>query len=204
MPTDKQQKIDGWISVTEVLDSFIPKGLLDWYLKTGKKEAKRLSTVALKIGSRVDELISQDVRSGSYKISSKDPIEVKNCLEAWESFKTDFNPSFKGCQIEVKDDESKIIGHIDLVQDRIIDVKCASSIKDNYWIQVSKYHQMFGRDVFYPPAILRLDKNLATYQYLTAEQAKVDVNQCIRVFDGLLEVYRFYNPPSAVEEVVNE
>ena len=80
MPTTDLEKETGWLSVTEVLDYFIPKGLLDWYLKTGKKEAKRLSTVALKIGSRVDELIQEDITKGSYKLSSKDSIDVKNCI----------------------------------------------------------------------------------------------------------------------------
>ena len=54
MPTSTTEKEAGWVSVTEVLDTFIPKGLLAWYLKTGAKEAKRLSTVAMKIGNRVD------------------------------------------------------------------------------------------------------------------------------------------------------
>lgn len=206
MPTSQEQREDGWVSVTEVLDTFIPKGLLSWYLKTGAKEAKRLSAVALKIGGRVDELIQQDVTKGSYKLTPKDPIEVKNCMEAWEAFKRDFQPKIRTCQVEVRDSSKKVVGHIDLIIDRVVDVKCSSSIKDNYWIQVCKYDDCHDEALIElkAPAILRLDKNLATYQYMTATQAKIDCEQCVRVFDGLLEAYRFYNPPKAVKEVVNE
>lgn len=200
MPTSKEQALDGWVSVTEVLDTFIPKQLLGWYLKTGAKEAKRLSTVAMKIGSRVDRLIQEDVTNGSYKMTAKDPIEVKNCMEAWEAFKRDFQPVIKECQVEVKDEENKVIGHIDIITDRVIDVKCASSIKQNYWVQVAKYSLMYYFSLE-EPAILRLDKNLATYEFKKASQAKISLAQCSRVFDGLLEAHRFYNVPKAQEDV---
>lgn len=193
MPTTPEQKADNWLSVTEVLDTFIPKGLLDWYMKTGARESKRLSTVAMKIGSRVDELIQEDINKGSYKLSSKDPIEVKNCMDAWMKFKNDYNPKIQGSQIEVKSDAYKIVGHIDLVMDnRIVDVKCASSIKPNYWLQVAAYETMYDGEVE-GLAILRLDKNLGTYQYMTHEQAKVNWTECVEVFDGLLKAHRFYN-----------
>lgn len=201
MPTTKEQKAYGWLSVTEVLDSFIPKGLLSWYLKTGAKEAKRLSTVAMKIGRRVDELICEDVKTGSYKLSAKDPIEVKNCMEAWEAFKRDYQPNITDCQVEVKSPDEKLIGHIDLVlNNRVTDIKCASSIKDNYWLQTGKYEAMY----LLPTdglAILRLDKNLATYQYMTHEQAQVDPVECVRVFDGLFSAYKYYHPKDEKENV---
>src|SRR3990167_8224078 len=137
MPCTEQEKLEGWVSVTTVLDAFIPKGLLAWYLKTGAKEAKRISTTAMNIGSRVDQLIQEDIVKGSYKFSSKDSIEVKNCMQAWEKFKSDYSPKIKAVQVEVKSDNQKLVGHIDLIMDEmIVDIKCASSIKDNYWLQV--------------------------------------------------------------------
>ena len=199
MPTNKEEREAGWVSVTEVLDAFIPKGLLDWYLRTGKKEAKRLGTIAMKIGSRVDELIQQDV-AGGYKLSSKDPIEVKNCIEAWESFKRDYCPVVKATQVRLVDGFSKVVGNADIVTDNtIIDVKCSTSIRDNYWLQVAKYYEMLDVDMFptvCKTAILRLDKNLGTYEYKIGK----NVSQCQRVFDGLLEAYRFYNAPKEQEE----
>ena len=200
MPTNAEEKAEGWVSVTEVLDAFIPKGLLDWYLKTGKKEAKRLSTVAMKIGSRVDELIQQDIQTGTFKYNSKDTIEVHNCMEAWKQFKTDYSPKIEAVQVEVRDEYQKIVGHIDLIMnDRIVDVKCASSIKPNYWLQTAAYCEMYPKDVD-GLAILRLDKNLATYQYMTHEQAKVNWTECIDTFDGLLKAFRYYNRPKADKE----
>jgi len=202
MPTNAEQKAEGWLSVTEVLDAFIPKGLLAWYLKTGAKEAKRLSTIALKIGSRVDELIQDDVLGGGYKLSQKDSIEVKNCMEAWEAFKRDYQPKITATQVEVMSPSEKLIGHIDLIlNNMVVDVKCASSIKPNYWIQVAAYEMMLEQDID-GLAILRLDKNLGTYQFLTHEQAKVNWTECVDTFNGLLTAYRFYNRPKANQEDV--
>lgn len=198
MPTSIEQKEAGWISVTEVLDAFIPKGLLDWYLKTGKKEAKRLSNIAMKIGSRVDELIQQDIMTGTFKYSTKDGIEIHNCMEAWKQFKQDYQPKFEAIQKEVV--SGQLVGHIDLIMNnRVVDVKCASSIKPNYWLQVAVYRDMY-QEVTEGTAILRLDKNLGTYQYMTNEQAKIDNNECVRVFNGLLSAYRYYNPQRGTEE----
>lgn len=202
MPTTPEQKLDGWLSVTEVLDAFIPKGLLDWYLKTGKTEAKRLSTIALKIGSRVDSLIQEDVLKGSYKLSAKDSIEVKNCMEAWKQFKSDYQPVITSVQQEVKSDAQKLVGHIDLIFGAtVVDVKCASSIKDNYWLQTAKYSDLLEVDTD-GIAILRLDKNLGTYQFIRKEQSVV--NDLVKVYDGLLGAYRYYHPPTAIKEIVNE
>lgn len=201
MPVTAEQRLEGYVSVTEVLDAFIPKGLLGWYLKTGAKEAKRLSTVALKIGSRVDELIQEDINKGNYKLSPKDSIEVKNCMEAWKQFKQDYQPTITGTQVEVKLEDQKIVGHIDLIYgNHIVDVKCASSIKQNYWLQVAKYSDMYE----YPKgiSILRLDKSLGIYQFV--ENPPIPKEELVKIFDGLLEAYRFYNPPKAVQEVVNE
>lgn len=201
MPTSAQEKLDGWLSVTEVLDAFIPKGLLDWYLKTGKKEAKRLSTVAMKIGSRVDELIQEDVKFGSYKLTSKDSIEVKNCMEAWKQFKADYMPNVSAAQLAVFDEVNKLVGHIDLIiNGMVVDVKCASSIKPNYWLQVSTYASMLKVDCD-GVAILRLDKNLGTYQFMIDKQAKINWLGCVGVFYGLLSAYRYYNAPKEQEEV---
>ena len=191
MPTTAEQKAQGWLSVTEVLDAFIPKGLLDWYLRTGKAEAKKISTIAMKIGTRVDELIQDDVLKGSYKLSAKDPIEVKNCMDAWVKFKSDYSPNIKAVQIEVKDDIHKLIGHIDLIMDNmVVDIKCASSIKANYWLQVAKYSQMYGAD-FKEVAIIRLDKNLGTYEFVKCSR----LHRLVEVYDGLLSAYRYYNAP---------
>lgn len=53
------------IRVTQILDFFKPPYLVDWYIKVGKREARRLGTVAKKIGTRVHDLIEQDPTKGS-------------------------------------------------------------------------------------------------------------------------------------------
>lgn len=154
----------------------------------------------MKIGSRVDELIQEDVLRGSYKLSSKDSIEVKNCMEAWKQFKADYQPNITATQVEVKSEADRLIGHIDLILNNlVVDVKCASSIKPNYWLQVAAYESMLEQDCD-GLAILRLDKNLATYQFVTHEQAKVNWTECVDTFGGLLTAYRYYNRPKANEE----
>jgi hypothetical protein len=179
----------------------MPKNLLAWYLKTGAREAKRISTVAMKIGNRVDELIQEDVREGKYSLSNNDSLEVKNCMEAWEKFKNDYKPNITNVQVELKDQAKKIIGHLDLVIDnKIVDVKCASSIKPNYWLQLAAYVSMFPCDNS-EFAILRFDKSLGTYQFVNNKALGLKYNYLIRVFDGLLEAYRFYNnKPKGLEE----
>ncbi len=198
MPSTEEQKLDGWLSVTEILDYFNVPELVAWKVRVGAKEAKRVSTIALKIGTRVDELIQDDINFGKYKIISKDSVEVANCMKAWEDFKRDYSPIIEASQVELKDEVNKVIGHFDLITDRIIDIKCASSIKPAYWLQTAKYSQMHGKGL--GTAILRLDKNLACYQFITNEQAKYSVKDCVKVFDGLTEAYRFYNRPKADKE----
>lgn len=199
MPTTNQEKLDGYVSVTEVLDYFQVPELVAWKLRVGAVEAKKISTIAMKIGSRVDALIQEDVANGSYKLTAKDPIEVQNCMKAWEAFKNDYSPKISITQQVLKDYDLGVIGHLDLLTDRIVDVKCASSIKPSYWIQTAKYSDMHSKGVL-GTAILRLDKNLGVYQYLTNEQAGYSVKDCIAVFDGLIKAYRFYNRPKGSEE----
>lgn len=196
MPTSVEQKNEGWVSVTEVLGFFIPKALLDWYLKTGKANAKKIGTIAMKIGSRVDDLIQEDITKGAYKLSKNDGIEVRNCMKAWEQFKQDYQPDIKRCQVEVRDEEKKVIGHIDLIWNGVVDVKCASSIKANYWLQTAKYKEM--GEIEGGIHILRLDKNLAIYEFKS--KCTDEAYQLAQVFDGLLSAYRFYEPKAQKEE----
>lgn len=189
LPTSIEQKNAGWLSVTEVLDFFIPKALLDWYLKTGKANAKKIGTIAMKIGSRVDDLIQEDITNGAYKLSKNDGIEVRNCMKAWEQFKQDYQPDIKRCQVEVMDEEKKVIGHIDLIWNGVVDVKCASSIKANYWLQTAKYRNM--GNIEGGIHILRLDKNLAIYEFKS--KGEEEANYLAKVFDGLLQAHRYYN-----------
>lgn len=195
MPTSPELKAQGWVSVTEGLDYFQEPGLVDWKIKVGKKEAKRISTCAMKIGTRVHELVYQEWKEMRYKLSSKDSVEVKNCMQAWEQFKEDYQPIIQTMETELKDEENKVIGHRDMVitfpgtnDIFTVDLKTSSGIKPKHWLQVAKYHHMdyncggIG--------ILRLDKNLGVYEW----QTKFEDNEELNVFNSLITVYRFFNP----------
>ena len=72
----------------------------------------------------------------------------------------------------------------------------APAFWDNYWLQVCQYDKMINNPFLLEPAILRLDKNLATYEYKICQ----NVDECREVFSGLLTAYRFYNKPKGQEE----
>lgn len=194
MPTNKQEKLDGYVSVTEVIGFFIPKKLLDWYLKTGKKEANRIGKEAMKIGSLVDEKIQHHINTQEIE-KEFESQEIANCMKAWYDFDNDYCIKFV-TQIEVKDEVNKIVGHIDLLSDdTLVDIKCAGSIKDNYWLQVAEYNSMLSEP---RPniGILRLDKNLGCYQYVVRQ----DWRELQKIFSGLHDAYRYYNPSKAEEK----
>jgi hypothetical protein len=159
-------------------------------VRTGAKEAKRVSTVATKIGTRVHELIEQDFLGKPIKFTSKDPDDVKNCIEGYNKWKEDFGFRIEEMEKEVLDSEAKVMGHYDIFgESTLVDIKTSSRINPKMWLQVNKYAQMRGgcNNV----AILRLDKNLGIYEF---EKRAVD-GRCIEVFDAMLKTYRYFNDP---------
>lgn len=207
MPTTIEEKLTGWVSVTEVLDYFQEPRLVEWKVKVGKREAKRLSTVAMKIGTRVHELIYQDWKcSGSGQVFKKsDSIEVRNCMQGWKQFKADYKPEILMMETELKQERLKIVGHRDMLvkvgeKFVILDLKTSSFIQQKHWLQVGKYADIDfeGKDLI---GILRLDKNLGIYEYKT----KSDFLTYSILFNGLLINYRFFNqtPMGSTKEVAN-
>lgn len=188
MPATKEEMAKGWVSVTQVLGYFQEPKLVDWKVKTGAKEAKRISTVAMKIGNRVDELVKLDLEGGKIKLSSKDPVEVKSCLEAFGKWKADYEPKLVKAGEVLRNESLMLQGEYDLLLEpsTIIDIKCSSSIKPSYWLQTAMYAFMLGGcDKI---GVLRLDKNLGIYEYQTRDY---DPN-LVEVFLGLLNTYRFF------------
>ena len=80
-----------------------------------------------------------------------------------------------------------------LAEDEVLDVKCSSSIRPNYWIQTQWYAEHLGVK---NRSILRLDKNLGVYEYERREISKADSE----VFDALTVVYRYFKTFSKGEE----
>lgn len=189
MPTTKEEKELGWLSVTEVLGYFQEPGLVDWKVKTGAKEAKRIGTIAMKIGSRVDELVKLDMEVGKVKFSVKDGSEVKSCFEAYLKWKEDYNPKLVNAGITIRNEHLMLQGEYDLLLEpaTIIDIKCSSSIKLSYWLQTAMYAYMLGGcDKI---GVLRLDKNLGIYEYVVRDYDP----SLVEVYLGLLNAYHFFN-----------
>lgn len=188
MPTTRDEKERGFVSVTEVLDFFQHPKLVEWKIRTGAREAKRQSTMALKIGARVDELVKGYFKGVPIKLGVKDQGEVRSCIEGFQKWVKDFEPKVTSTGGRFYDEGWMVTGEHDLVVDgdTIVDIKCAGSIKDNYWIQTAVYAKFNGCDKI---GVLRLDKSLGIYDY-KVRQADPEL---VGVFEGLLTAYRFFN-----------
>lgn len=190
MPTTPEEKLAGWVSISEVLGYFQEPTLVDWKVRTGAKEAKRISTVATKIGTRVHELIEQEFLGKQVKFTSKDPEDVKNCIEGYNKWKEDFGFVIEDMEQQVVDNDALVVGHYDIFGEKtLVDIKTSSRVNLKMWLQVNKYAQMRGGCDYV--AILRLDKNLGIYQF---EKRAVD-QKCVELFDSLLKLYRYFNDP---------
>lgn len=199
MPSSKEQRASGWVSVSEILGYFIEPTLCDWKVRTGAKESRRIGTVATKIGTRVHELIENDFKNGVIKLAAKDVDEVRNCIEAYRRWKEDYSFVIEQMEQSVQSDAQKVIGHYDIFgQKTLLDIKTSSKINDKMWLQVNKYAQMRGGcdNV----AILRLDKNLGIYEF-----EKRPISQhCVDVFDAMLLTYRYFNNDPMGQGASNE
>jgi len=150
------------IRITQVLDFFKEQWYVDWVVRVGKAEAKRTSTVAMAIGTAVDECI----KTGKTTIK-KHHEEVNNCLSAYKKWKEVYQPKsiVNGQRLFATIEGVEVSGEPDLfVDDVLVDIKCSTKISPKYWIQVNMYrqlHQSVG-DV----AILRLDKHTGSFEYV--------------------------------------
>lgn len=174
------------ISVTTVLDYFATPWLVDWKLRVGKKEAGRISREAMKIGSRIDEII----KSGKVKSFSKEKDEVKNCIRAYDKWHEVYQPkSITPCtRLFATIDGIEVTGEPDLmVDDVLVDIKCSSKISLNYWLQVNMYRRLQGNSMD-KVAVLRLDKVTASYEYVVKDYDP----KLVEVWCGLLKAYCYY------------
>lgn len=180
----------GYTRVSAILDIYQPPELIEWKLKCGKKEAKRISTVATKIGTNVDAWIRADIEGKRYpKLNS---IEAENCIRAYQKWVEDYQVrvvSLRSGQ-RLFNDQTKICGEPDILNpehDTVIDIKCSSAIRQTYWLQTEWY----GRELGYKKkAVLRLDKNLGIYEFELRDLSDLDK----QVFDALVVVHNYFKP----------
>lgn len=187
---------EGYDRVTSILDTYQAPELIDWKIRVGKKEAKRISTVATKIGTNVDEYVKAKITGA--KVPKLKSVEAENCVKAWESWVNDYGIKLGSlrCGVRLFNEETKVCGEPDILMDNeVLDIKCSSEIRQAYWIQTNWYAKELR---FGYRSVLRLDKNLGIYEYERKEISKADSE----VFDALTTVYRYFKQFAKGEEEV--
>jgi hypothetical protein len=171
--------------VTTIINYFADPKLVAWKMKVGAKEAKRISTIAMKRGTSVDDAIRLHVMEG--KLPKFKTQEEENCFKAYLQWREDYNVKDISSAVTQYDDEAKIAGTPDLwLPDETCDIKCAGHIRDNYWLQTEWYARKKGHGF---KSILRLDGSLGIYEY-----KKIPVSDYhLQVFNALITAYWFYN-----------
>ena len=171
--------------ITRVLDYFAPPDLVKWKLKVGTKEAKRIGTIAMKIGSHIDEAIRSSLGGVVVKLKGADE---RNCFEAWRRWVDEYRASGLESAETVFDDELMMAGTPDLLwpsKKLVIDLKCSREIRPQYWLQTEFYGRLLGYE---RKAVLRLDKDLGVYEY---EERALD-DGVWEAVKGAISLYRYY------------
>lgn len=179
---------EGYATPSRILNHLVPKELCEWYGKKGLKEAERIMKVAANIGSAVHELTEELDKDSAVAIKPK-KVEVANCLSAYRKWIEDYDPIIVESEKPVWCDMHRVRGVYDRCLDNgtLIDIKTSSGIRPKDWLQVAWYASVCGRNVDYL-AILRLDKDLAVYDYQVVENDEYYLN----VFDSLRTVYSYF------------
>jgi len=183
---------EGYDRVSSILEFYQPQELIDWKIRVGKREARRISTVATKIGSNVDEWIKAS--ESGVKLPKLKTIESENCVKAYRSWLDDYG--IKGLSLGVRlfNKNTRVTGEPDLlIPDEVLDIKCSGEIRPTYWLQTQWYADQLE---FKWRSILRLDKNLGIYEYERREVSKADAD----AFDALTVAYRYFKQFSKGEE----
>lgn len=183
------------LRITEVLGFFKDEKYWEWVIRVGKKEARRIGKIAMGIGSNVDEAIKADVRIDKKKVRLKTK-EALNCFSAYTKWLDEYQVTHIKVGERFYNEELQVTGEPDLILgDTLIDVKCSNKIRLEYWLQTEFYARNVGCKF---KAILRLDKNLADYEYVKLPLSDQDWDACL----SAITLYRFFNKPeeNSVEE----
>lgn len=187
---------EGYDRVSAILETYQDPKLIAWKVLKGKKEANRISKEATNIGSNVDEYIKAEIQG--LKLPKLKTQEAENCVRAWEKWKEDYGVQVPNLAIgrRLFNEETKVCGEPDIYypdQDLVIDIKCSSSIRQNYWLQTEWYARNIG---FNNRGILRLCKNLAVYEY----EVRPTSDEDSMIFKCLTVIYRYFKPQKETED----
>lgn len=177
------------IRVSETQDFFKAQWFIDWYLKVGKAEANRVSKKALKIGSRIDEII----RSGVYEADKKDTQEVKKCLQNFLAWKDRYMVTTILPLSRIENSDIGLTGEADFYlpeTDTLVDFKSSKKICPEYIFQLGGYKRLgFPGSKL---AVLCCDKDLDIFEYKTNEDIGMTIEQCIDAFESSLKHLQYY------------
>lgn len=172
--------------ITRILDYFPAPQLVDWKIDVGRREARRISTIAKNIGTNVDEFIKAEI--DGVKTPKLKTQEAKNCYEAFNEWAKTYQLRLSPC-VTVFDPDLLVAGTPDIEDpDTVIDLKCSSEIRQCYWLQTEFYGRLLGKKF---KAILRLDKNLALYEYKKMPLSDIHWD-AVR---SAIKLYRYYQSP---------
>lgn len=178
--------------ITTILGYFKSPDLVDWTLKVGKAEANRIKKSATSIGTNVDEAIKAYIL-GEKPVKLKTQ-ESKTCWEAWLSWVRDYSPKSMKIGFPLFDNHYMVAGTPDILietGEEVLDVKCSSEIRDEYWLQTEFYGRKLG---YITKSILRLDKNLGIYEYKKMPL----MEEHWEAVEGAIKLFRYYNKPDKV------
>ena len=186
------------VRVTEALDFFQTSDLVEWRTRVGNAEANRVCNKALKIGTRLHEIIA----SGTFDAAAKDKPEVKNCLAgflAWMDRYQVLNDELVTCT-RLNDEVIGLTGEPDMIwikQNVLIDLKTSASIRPTHFFQLGGYHRLGVKaDKL---AILRLDKEIpGHFEYKTNDDMGISIETCVDAFESAFKHYRYYTHIDAV------
>ena len=187
-----------YVRVSTVLNFFSTPDYLDYVLKKGKVEAAKATKEAMKIGTRVHELILEDCQSREAQPSKSDPIEVVNAYKAYREWRREEKPAWINSEQTVFCNcKLKYAGTYDWLGNDLIDFKVSAKIRPSYFLQVAAYAHALecgteigtGKSV-QSTSIVRLDKNLGIYEIKTHQTWFSD----FLTFIAMLAVYRYFNP----------
>lgn len=150
----------------------------------GKKESGLISRAAMKVGTRVDELI----KSKTQPRKAEKP-EIWACYDAFYKWLRNYAPVELKPQKRIEKSIFGVVlsGEPDIMAlDTLIDIKCSTRIDKKYWLQLAAYAWLSGWDG--RVAILRLDKATEAYQYEVREL----MDEWWEVYKGLLRAYIYF------------
>ena len=178
------------ISVTQLIDLFPEKELVNWMLRDPKK-AKQVSEEALRVGKAVDTLAQRQYRQETVEVPLNDP-PVNEAWGNWQLFLSEhptFFPSISNIQKELI--AGNYIGHPDFLrrlssyQMGIDDLKCASQIRPNHFVQLGGYAWLLTKHALPMPTwlgIIRVGKERPNdYDYLQLTEP-ADIQTAIEAF----------------------